>query len=429
MKNRYVLRLTAIIFVTANFITQSSLAQIVRLSTGFDNYIGSQATVPAGWYISWNSTSSPSYYFSAGNYGAAIPSYKFGVTQDTIISPHFLSGDTLKFWCKGQTPFSLQNVLSVYVSSDSITWNQLQSIDSLPISATNISLPLPCTAHYVMFVYFKVNGNLSFDDVKVTMTNYSPVAAAATSLNFMCAGDSVCLFDVSTISGCDSIASRIWNFGDLSPLDTNANPCHVYSQTGNYVVWLRVTASNGNTDSTSLMITISPVPSAQFSFNNVNGTIVDFTDLSTVSSGSIVSRYWNFGDLNFSAQQNPTHFYSSIGMYYVCLTVTSNNSCVNTICDSVDVIGVGIEDYDLQFDISVSPNPAKNQLIITGKLRSNTEVEILDALGQRMRLIQLKASCDNLHTMIDISQLLSGIYFLKINSGRKPVIFKIIINH
>ncbi|MBK5286173.1 MAG: PKD domain-containing protein, partial [Bacteroidia bacterium] len=256
MKKNYRVGLAAIVFVTTNFISLFSSAQIVRLSTGFDNYIGSSATVPAGWYISWNSTSSPSYYFSAGNYGTAIPSYKFGITQDTIISPHFPSGDTLKFWCKGQAPFSLQNVLNVYVSSDSITWNQLQSIDSLPVTAATFSFPLPCYAHYVRFIYFKVNGNLAFDDVKVTMTNYSPVAMAATTLNFMCAGDSICFFDVSTISGCDSIASRIWNFGDFSPLDTNKNPCHVYPQTGNYIVWLRVTASNGNMDSTSLAITI-----------------------------------------------------------------------------------------------------------------------------------------------------------------------------
>jgi hypothetical protein len=67
-----------------------STAQLVRLSQGFDNYIGSVATVPAGWYISWNSTSAPSYYFTSGNYGAAIPSYKFGNNGDEIISPILL---------------------------------------------------------------------------------------------------------------------------------------------------------------------------------------------------------------------------------------------------------------------------------------------------------------------------------------------------
>ncbi|MBK5285252.1 MAG: PKD domain-containing protein, partial [Bacteroidia bacterium] len=284
-------------------------------------------------------------------------------------------------------------------------------------------------AHYVRFIYFKVNGNLAFDDVKVTMTNYSPIATAATTLNFMCEGDSICFFDVSTISGCDSIASRIWNFGDLSPLDTNKNPCHIYPQTGNYLVWLRVTASNGNIDSTSLAITISPVPSAQFSSNNVNGTIVNFTDLSTVSSGSIVNRYWNFGDLNFSSQQNPTHFYSSIGMYYVCLTVTSNNSCVNTVCDSVNVIGVGIEDYELPFNISVGPNPAKNQLTVRSTLHAISEIEILDVIGQRANFILLHASDSKLQTTIDISHLHPGIYFLKMISKGEPVVFKFIVSN
>jgi PKD repeat protein len=402
-------------------------AQIVRLSTGFDNYIGSVATVPYGWYISWNSTSSPSYYFTAGNYGAAIPSYKFGITQDTIVSPHFLSGDTLKFWCRGQTPFSAQNVLGIYISEDSLTWSQIQNIDSLPVTATTFSFPIPCSAHYVMFIYFQVNGNLAFDDVKVTMTNYFPTASFAITLNNICVGDSACFVNTSTLSGCDSITSHIWNFGDSTPQDSSENSCHVFTQPGSYNVWLHITASNGNADSTNWAVIIYPLPVAQFSYNNVSGTFVDFTDQSTITSGSITSWYWSFGDSTYSSQNYPTHYFLSVGMYYVCLTVTSGGGCIDTICDSVNVVGVGIEEIDLSSGISVFPNPATNKLAIGNVQLAFTCIDIYNTFGQRVFSQQPKAKSQK-QFVIDVSDLIPGIYFLKLNTGTKLYSQKIIIS-
>ncbi|MFH1197550.1 MAG: Ser-Thr-rich GPI-anchored membrane family protein [bacterium] len=46
---------------------------------------------------------------------------------------------------------------------------------------------------------------------------------------------------------------------------------------------------------------------------------VQFNDLST---GQIVSRYWDFGDGGTSTETNPVHFYGAIGSYTVSLTVT-----------------------------------------------------------------------------------------------------------
>jgi len=43
-------------------ISSSAFSQVVVVGTGFDNYAGTSATAPSGWYMSWHSTSSPSYY-------------------------------------------------------------------------------------------------------------------------------------------------------------------------------------------------------------------------------------------------------------------------------------------------------------------------------------------------------------------------------
>ena len=65
-----------------------------------------------------------------------------------------------------------------------------------------------------------------------------------------------------------------------------------------------------------------PAPVANFSGTPTSGTEplnVSFTDLST---GSVTSWSWTFGDGGTSSSQNPSHTYNSAGTYNVSLTVT-----------------------------------------------------------------------------------------------------------
>lgn len=68
---------------------------------------------------------------------------------------------------------------------------------------------------------------------------------------------------------------------------------------------------------------------------SITGNTASFTDLSTVSSGSIFSWSWDFGDASTSNLQNPSHTYSSPGAYVVCLIVAGGNAgvlCRDTFC-------------------------------------------------------------------------------------------------
>ena len=70
------------------------------------------------------------------------------------------------------------------------------------------------------------------------------------------------------------------------------------------------------------------------------GTTVTFTDH---SSGASVW-YWTFGDGATSTSQNPTHSYSSAGVYTVSLTVTTQRGIV-TAYDTVTVVADGDRVY------------------------------------------------------------------------------------
>jgi len=62
-----------------------------------------------------------------------------------------------------------------------------------------------------------------------------------------------------------------------------------------------------------------------------------FTDLSTVTSGTNVGWAWNFDDGTGSNLQNPTHTYSPEGVYQVKLIVTTNYGCKDSITKPVTV--------------------------------------------------------------------------------------------
>src|SRR5690606_21220432 len=67
-------------------------------------------------------------------------------------------------------------------------------------------------------------------------------------------------------------------------------------------------------------------------------TAVQFTNNSSISSGTIVSKEWDFNDGTPSVLSNsPTYTYALDGSYVVTLTATSDQGCVQTATDNITV--------------------------------------------------------------------------------------------
>lgn len=145
-----------------------------------------------------------------------------------------------------------------------------------------------------------------------------------TAIN-LCFGDSVNFIDSTTTSG-GSINSWNWDFGDGNS-STVQNPTHLFTTAGTFNV--NLTTSSGTCDNTIIkQITISPKPIANFTTSiGCSNTLTPFSDLSTVSTGSIVSWSWNFGNGDTSALQNPIYAFTTGGNYLVSLTVISDQNC------------------------------------------------------------------------------------------------------
>lgn len=129
----------------------------------------------------------------------------------------------------------------------------------------------------------------------------------------------------------------LWSTGDTTPsisVDSNG----IYSIT--------VTTKNGCSRSFIFNLQNTVAANADFSFvNSCSGNPVIFTDLSTVTGGSITGWQWDFDDSSgVSFQQNPQHTFDTTGVYNVTLTISTNSGCTHdtslavTLTDSFTLI-------------------------------------------------------------------------------------------
>lgn len=121
---------------------------------------------------------------------------------------------------------------------------------------------------------------------------------------------------------------------------------------------IKTSDSNGciNLNRDSVTVVVAPGPRADFSFSVIDNNPFNyqFTDKSTITSGTISSWEWDFGDGNFSSAQNPTHIYKDKGVYEVLLRIRSSYGCASDTMKTVEIIrtdSVTIADFTINNSI------------------------------------------------------------------------------
>lgn len=189
-----------------------------------------------------------------------------------------------------------------------------------------------------------------------------------------------------------------------------------------YYVYCEVTNEFGCvTRSENDTIVVYDLPTANYS-SVVNAASVDFTD----SSVDAVTYDWSFGDGNFSTTQSPTHTYTANGTYTVCLTVTSVNGCLDSVCSSVVIQEIGIRKLSQESFVSLFPNPAKDKLTVQFAAEMNVgKISLVNVLGQEV-LSETKNS-KMAKVEMNLSSVEAGVYNLVIENGTEKLVKKLIV--
>lgn len=152
-----------------------------------------------------------------------------------------------------------------------------------------------------------------------------------------------------------------WYFGDGSPIDTAANPSHIYTNPGTYTVTLvaySTTICGTVSDSTVITnyIIVDSSAVASFIANPLTGCTpltVNFTNGSSVST----SYLWSFGDLGTSTSSSPSHTYIDSGTFTVTLIAYGPGGCNDTITQTIQTITAPHVVANFSADTLIGCNP------------------------------------------------------------------------
>ncbi|MDB4347401.1 PKD domain-containing protein [Bacteroidia bacterium] len=131
-----------------------------------------------------------------------------------------------------------------------------------------------------------------------------------------------------------------WTFGDGNG-SAMENPSHSYLSTiAPGIVKLVVATGQGCIDSTTMNISVSPNPVANFSINDstqcLTGNQYTFTELGSISSGTYTTAF-DFGDGNTGAGSPLNHVYTTANTVNTTLTLTSDSGCKHSLIIPVEI--------------------------------------------------------------------------------------------
>jgi PKD repeat protein len=216
-----------------------------------------------------------------------------------------------------------------------------------------------------------------------------------------------------------------WYFGD-GYFSYSQNATHTYTQTGTYAVGLTVWDSLYLCrDSTTQYITISGNASdsctANFTYTIANGAMASFIAQSNQTIVNVSWQILNPRDSSLSQYSNlinPTVHLGDTGVYYVCVTITTNTGCIKTYCSN---IYNSISGREMPTNVKLFPNPVINQLNVefSATQSGSGSYKVINVMGNLVSEKQISFIKGNNKISIPVQQLHTGQYILTLQLGKE----------
>ncbi|MEN9523430.1 MAG: hypothetical protein RL065_1807 [Bacteroidota bacterium] len=163
---------------------------------------------------------------------------------------------------------------------------------------------------------------------------------------------------------------------------------------------------------------ISAAPCMASFTSSSTGLNATFTNTST---GSYHSLLFDYGDGTGQSNVN-THTYATAGTFNVCLTLykdqLANNPC-DTICQSITVTSIGINELKNNFDASVVyQNQVPTLKIVANNNTNEVKINLINALGQTVETIYNGSITAGERRFAPSVKTTSGLYFYQIVSEK-----------
>jgi PKD repeat protein len=173
-----------------------------------------------------------------------------------------------------------------------------------------------------------------------------------------------------------------------------------------------------NVDDITIEELAKPVAAFSTTGSGSNITVND------ASEDLVTTWTWNWGDgsSNSTGMAPGPHTYTAPGAYEICLIVT-NLAGADTLCKTITI--VGINEADASAHIGVYPNPTHGvvQVSLSDEVKNDARLEIVNVIGET---VITRTTSGSSVEKFDLSNLPSGVYSVKVNSGTLVAVKKFV---
>ncbi|MCB0515420.1 MAG: PKD domain-containing protein [Chitinophagales bacterium] len=258
-----------------------------------------------------------------------------------------------------------------------------------------------------------------------TCSSISVVAPASCMADFLVSASDLAVTFSDNSEGANAWS---WNFGD-GTTSTQQNPTHTYASGGAYNVCLTISGSNGCSDQTCVMISVSQ----QTNSGSISGTVTDnegnplanaTVTLTVSGTSTVVASAQTNADGTYSLQNVPLGAYIldvSLENYSYGSLTTVNLSALIPNLSNIDLemqMVDGIQNVHLVENISIFPNPVSSFATVSIMSKENMPalLDVIDMQGKIVSSLAINLQIGENNVEVSANNLPSGMYWIALHN-------------
>lgn len=225
-------------------------------------------------------------------------------------------------------------------------------------------------------------------------------------------------------TGNNTVSQQVTLPGTYRVTVTNSSNCSATAS-------IQVVYGNGasNTVSFNPPTDVANTPGIQVCIN----TQVTFANTSAKQNGW--TPLWNFGDSNVGVTIDGSNTYSTVGQYQVTLTMDSagcaftSSPLTITVLSATACANVGIDDVEFGNEVNLMPNPTTGNVTVNvSGVEKALSIKVYNILGSEVYNFNTTDVASTMNKSIDLSNLNSGTYLVKVQTGNKVAIKRLTVS-